>query len=266
MASTRPHSLRLIRAKARAPRIAFIAAVTVLALGGVRSVVAPRVPPAAKATTTVASADLAAQALAEDFTRAFLAGPEDEEPVPWSDHPAAGEARLWTSIVADSPAGRGRRVITVAARDKGSLSYVAVTVRRGADRRLSVAGPPALVGPPPTDRQSLGVPETEVEEVVLRNVVTRVVRHYVGRERQDLEADLDRGTRVTLPSRGYRVASTDAITWSAPGRRVAVAVTARDSGDRELDLRYELSVVRRAGRWFVRAVHVDQPPPKEQIR
>src|SRR2546423_11387553 len=63
--------LRVIRATARASRGALLAASVVLAALGLKSLMAPQ-PVARLATSREPGYDLAAEAFAEDFTRAYL--------------------------------------------------------------------------------------------------------------------------------------------------------------------------------------------------
>ena len=48
-----------------------------------------------------------------------------------------------------------------------------------------------------------------------------------------------------------RVVSAETPTWVVRGRSVGVQVLVRSPGGLQLSLRYELAVVRRAGRWLV---------------
>jgi hypothetical protein len=156
-------------------------------------------------------------------------------------------------------------VVTVAVDDGAAMSYLAVTVGRDRGGRLFVTGAPALVGPPATATGASSDAEVEVDDSVLRDVVGRVVRHYVSGDRADLAADLDAGAKVTLPSDRLQVADVLATTWVTRPARVAVTVTARGAGGLLLTLRYELGVVLHGGRWLVSSVHVN-PLYREEPR
>ena len=160
----------------------------------------------------------------------------------------------WTAVVGVASQSGRRSVVTVAAETSLGVLHLAVSVERDERGALSVAGTPALVGPPITARAKPRV-EREVDDESLRAVAGRVVKNYLTRERDDLAADLAPGAVVSLPDLRLRVGSVDGVTWS--GRRVAVAVTARGRDGLRLALRYELVVVRRGGRWLVRTVHTN---------
>jgi hypothetical protein len=91
----------------------------------------------------------------------------------------------------------------------------------------------------------------------LRSVVERVVRNYLGAERDDLAADLHPDAVVSVPAQRLAVRSIDAVSWARPPRRVAVQLVAALTHGPRLTLRYELDVLRLGGRWVVRTVHTD---------
>jgi len=152
--------------------------------------------------------------------------------------------------------------VTVVAGVGSSLTYLAVPIERDDKHRVFVAGPPAIVGPPPIARGASSPAELEVDDPALRDVATRVVRHYLARDSQDLAADLDRSAIVTLPTQPLLLADVEAVTWVSRARLVAVAITATDRDGRRLPLRYELALVRRSGRWLVNTVDVNPLPPE----
>ena len=264
-------SLLRIRAKARAPRAALILASVVLAAVGLKSLLSP-VPVPAPVKSDASTRDVGAAAFAEAFARAYFTfdsgSPESRdralerfmprsrigaiESVPRSD-----ESVRWSTIAAERPAGLRRRVVTVALQTSTTLRHLAVTVGRDDRGFLFVASAPAVVGPPPTAEEQRMSTERDVEDGELRTVATRVVKNYLAREREDLAADLDPEAVVSLPDTPFQVASLDSVTWAATNRRVAVAVTAAARDGLRLALRYELAVVRRAGRWLVKTVHVN---------
>ena len=272
MGSVEITPLWVVRWRSRAPRLAFVAATSVLAALGAQRLITP-LPSASVAASRAPTEDLAARALAEDYARVYLTAEPDalgSELTWWpraDGHDARNSARRslrWTSVVADQPNRDGLRTVTVAVRAERSLTYLAVTVGRDTKRRLVIAAPPAIVGPPPMARDGLSEPELEVEDPAVRDVAARVVRHYLARHRQDLRADLDRGAAVTLPAQPLRLTAVDAITWVRRAHRVAVVVTAQDHSGSRLPLRYELALVRRAGRWLVHTVHVNALPQEGQ--
>lgn len=216
--------------------------------------------------------DIAAAGLAERFARTYLTWDVDgserrdatlahlmggTSTVSVEDVGRRGQHVVWSLVVGERPVGPRRRVVTVAAQTTSSLVHLAVTVDRDARGFLYVAGPPAFVGPPATADDVSSEPERDVQDTDLRAVAQRVVTNYLAREGDDLRADLDPRALVTLPAEPMRVSAVDGLTWVTPNRRVAVAITAAGSHGMRLALRYELSVVRRARRWFVRTVHVN---------
>ena len=257
-----------LRWSARAPRIAFFAVAAILALSGLRTVIAGP-PEAPAAPRPVATSDLGAASFAEAFARAYLswdpARPEVHERVVArfaSDElePGAGissvrraQRVLWSAAVGEESHDR-RRLVTVAVQTDAQLLHLAVPVMR--DRRgfLLVSGYPAVVGAPAANVRAELPSERDVEDEQLRTVAERALRNYLGAERPNLLADLDPAAVVSLPETPLRVESVDELTWA--GRdRVAAEVRARAQGA-ALTLRYELAVVRRE-RWYVRAIQTD---------
>jgi hypothetical protein len=251
--------------------VAAVAACTLLAAIGLKSLVAPAHERGAPAVTR-SSTDMSAAGVAEVFARTYLtwdaSGSEQRaavldrlmpnEDAGSSDDLGRRDQRvLWTAVVAERAGARRRRTITVAAQTTDGLVHLAVTVDRDDRGFLYVAGPPAFVGPPATAGDVSVEPEREVADAELRTVAGRVVSNYLARERDDLRADLDPRAVVTLPEEALRVVAVDAVTWIAPNRRAAVAISVAGPHGLRLALRYELSVVRRAGRWLVRTVHVN---------
>lgn len=264
-------SVTTLRWRARAPRLALIGTCGVLCMAGLRAMLVDKAPVSADSSAVrvdVASID----GFAEAFARTYLSfSPRD---------PAVREKQLrafgfdvgaltgddggerprtiaWSAPVASSSGGRGRRIVTVLADDGRRRWYLAVTVARDRTGRLAVVALPAVVGPPAVRANVAAAPELEVDDPALTQVARRAVRHYVAGERTDLVADLAPRAAVTLPSLSLRVADVVAVTWAARPRRVAVAVVAAASGGLRLTLRYELDMVRVAGRWLVRRVQVN---------
>ena len=261
-------SLLSVRAAARAPRLAAYGAAAVLALVGLKALVAPTpAPPAARAVTTAGQS--ATGAFAEAFTRAyFTVDLADRER--WSQAvaafapsgtlvmtpPSERAVRVtWTAVLDSATTSAHEVAVTVVADTSIGLLHLAVPVARDREGALRVSAPPALVGGPPVAQDADSRVEREVDDEALRAVAGRVIKNYLARERDDLAADLAPGAVVSLPDLRFRVASIDGVTWS--GRRVAVSLTARGRQGLRLELRYELVVVRRGGRWLVRTVHTN---------
>ncbi len=98
--------------------------------------------------------------------------------------------------------------------------------------------------------------ERDVEDRQLRAVCERVVRNYLAADRQDLQADLAPGARVSLPALRLHLRSVETVAW-ASASRVAVTVDAARPGGALAALRYELAVLQSGGRWLVKSVVVD---------
>jgi hypothetical protein len=242
----------------------------ILAVLGLKGLAAPNRDPAAPARAA-APVDVSASAFAEMFARTYLTWDADgskqrEEALARmmprgeaasTDDLGRRDQRVdWSLVVADRPLRR-RRVVTVAAQTSTGLVHLAVTVARAGRGFLYVPSPPAFVGPPATASDVSPEPERDVEGPELRAVAGRAVTNYLAREREDLRADLDPSAVVSLPEHPLRVTAVDGVTWVAPNRRVAVALSASGPHGLRLALRYELSVTRHAGRWLVRTVHVN---------
>ena len=270
-AEDRATPLWRVRAAARAPRAVVLSVCGVLGLVGLKTLFTPSDPPPATPAPS-AQADVVAAAFAESFARAYLtweAGGSDRRDealarlMPRDDAASADDVGrrhqrvLWSLVTADRPVGAYRRIVTVAAHTTAGLVHLAVPVARNDRGFLYVPSPPALVGPPATATDVAVPAEREVRDPELRTVAGRVVTNYLAREREDLRADLDADAVVSLPDEPMRVDGVDGVTWVAPDRRVAVAVSAAGPRGLRLALRYELSVTRRAGRWLVRTVHVN---------
>jgi hypothetical protein len=261
-----------------APRVALFAACGALTLFGFVRTFAPTRSTPQVASVARAEGTTEEQALAERFAAEYLSLTPDQEYVRDGrlralglvDSAASGDrvgsrrmrpTQLSTAAVLRV---RGGVDVTVAVSDGQGWRYLAVPVRRTTEG-LTIGGPPALVGPPRIAINALSRPEDEVSDADLKQVVARVVRHYVAGERTDLAADLSPRAVVTTPATDLRVASVEAVTWAAAPRRVAAVVQARGRDGLNLMLRYELAVVRRGGRWLVTAV-AGNPTTEEQGR
>jgi hypothetical protein len=239
----------------------------VLALVGLKALAAPAEQPKPKGAP-VAQRDLAAETFAEAFVRAYVSRDVDNPErrgrtlqrfglpadAVVGDQGERSETVRWSAVVSSARSSLGR-VVTVAAETDRRRLHLAVTVRRDEQGLLAVVALPAIVGPPPVAHETRPRLEDEVGDPALRAVASRVVKNYLARERDNLAADLARGAVVSLPEERLRLASIDGVTWS--DRRVAVGLTAETADGLRLSLRYELAVVRDAGRWLVRTVHVN---------
>ena len=269
--ATRP--LWAVRAAARAPRFAVLAACGLLALAGARALLAPQ-PQLSAQPRSVTPVDVAARSFAEAFARTYLTWnanePEareraiarvlgaDVEPGGGLVVPPRGAQRVsWTAVEGDRTASARRRIVTVVAETSRGPVHLAVPVSRDDRGLLFVSGVPAIVGPPARTSTGAAPPEVEVEDRALRAVGSRVVRNYLAGERDDLAADLAPGAIVSLPELRLKVRSTDAVTWVSEPRRLAVALTASTTDGARLSLRYELGVARVSGRWVVRTIHIN---------
>jgi hypothetical protein len=263
-------SLRTLRWKARAPRLLMATCVTLLALAGLRAVVAPTEERAAS-VRVADPVNLPAAAFAEAFTRVYLAwhpaDPErrerllagflsrDLDPDAGMAPSGSRERRVdWTAVASERRVG-SRTTVVVAVETNGEMIHLAVPVERDKRGFLAVATYPALVGAPATNPDISPPAEQDVDDPELRAVTERAVRNYLAGQRRNLAADLADGAIVALPSKRLTVESVESITWAA-GRRVAVQVRASDAGAANWTLRYELAVLRRE-RWYVRSLHIN---------
>ncbi len=264
-------SMSMLRWRARVPRIALICTCVVLSTVGLRTSLGHK-PPVASRSAAVTTSSTSVDGFAEAFTRTYLSfSPRDAaarerqlrafgfdaDGLSGDDGGNSPRTIAWSAPVASSPGGRGRRVVTILADDGHRRWYLAVTVTIDRTGRLAVVVPPALVGPPAVRSVAAVAPELEVDDPALTQVAVRAVRHYLAGERSDLVADLAPRAAVTLPSAPARVADVVAVTWVGRPSRVAVSVVAAAPGGLRLTLRYELDMVRVAGRWLVRCIQVN---------
>jgi len=261
-------SLRAVRLAARLPRIALIATCVVLSLAGARTIVRGEQLAAAPRTQATTTNDLEAEALAERFVRTYLE---------WDGQEVAENLRGLAADI-DTPsvpatirqhvrwvaAARAERVgahvvVTVAAATSRALYHLAVPIgrRRGL---LYIEHEPALVGAGPTGVAPRERPKPEVDDRKLAAVIRRALTNFLARDRADLVADLDDAAVVVLPEQDARLLAVDELTWAVPRQRVGAVVRVRLPDRVELPLRYELAVVRRAGRWLVRAINTNPTP------
>ncbi len=278
MAAPPTVSVARLQFSARAPRVAVLATCGVLTFAGVaRTFSAPGAAPAPR--TTIAAREYTEErGVAERFALEYFTlkpGGEDARQqrlqafglaeAAVSPDRLGGRPLTPRSVVTVATQARTDGVdVTVAVEDDSAWQYLAVPVRR-TRQGLSISGPPALVGPPHVAVGELAKPEDEVQDAALKQVAARFVRHYLAGDRVDLAADLTPRSTVSPPVSNLRVTSFESVTWARAPRLVATTVRARNKDGLALTLRYELTVVRRGGRWLVAAV-AGNPNTKEQRR
>lgn len=267
-------SARLERLRARAPRYAFIAGCTILALLGARQIIFPHDhPPPARSHP---ESDLPLHAFATGFARAYLAydaaDPAARERALRSylpDHlapdagfaPARGaQAVLWAEVASDQEAIAGGRIVTVAAQTDAAPApvYLAVPLARARGGALTLIGYPAFVGPPLSTTATEERSHPPVTDPELADTARRVVANYLARSPVNLEADVSPDASVTFPTEPLAVTSSDEVVWAiAPGgRAVLISVEATDPRGNQHSLVYELGVANRQGRWYVTWIEV----------
>ncbi len=262
-------ALWVLRLRARMPRLVLAAGGTVLCAMGVRSLLVPPVGPPTRPATAGFST-VAVEGFAQRFARAYLS-PDDPSrergrelaalTTPGINLGAAALTRSarqvqWTTVVGAQRTGPRRVTVVVEAPVAGGVVDLAVPVAWDGEGRLVVPAAPALVGPPLTTTTAAGAVERVVEDAQLRAVCERVVRNYLAGDRQDLQADLAPGARVSLPRVRLRLRGVEEVTWASVSR-VAVSIAAASPDGGVAALRYELAVGQYSGRWLVKSVVVD---------
>lgn len=255
----RAQSLPAVRFHGALPRRMFLIAAAVLALLGGKTLMAPTpgVRPADHAA--VPASDVRVAGFAESFARAYLTidprQPDRRARALESYGLREDETQARLKLIAEWVAARdvrrlgGRQQVTVEAQTDDGTIYLAVFVtdQRG---QLKVLDAPAIVGAPRTAPP--GRPPTEYEAGVpaLQTVVTRALRHYVRGDATDLAADMA-GAIPPVPDNGFTAIEIEPITWVRRGRTVAARALITSPKGLRFAARYELAVVRRAGRWLV---------------
>jgi hypothetical protein len=173
--------------------------------------------------------------------------------------PAGGEQKVqWTEVVQARATAPGEHVYTVAAQtDSAGLLYLSVSVVRGTDGKLALAGYPAFIGAPASTQAESPSRLREVEEPALQTVITRALRNYLARAESELAADLTASAHVSLPGLTLALQSVHSLDWSPDGRSVLAVVQAQDERGTQYTLGYELDVVSDAGRWEISAIQMD---------
>lgn len=260
-------SARLGRARARAPRYAFLALVLVVCVAGVRSIFLPPSPAPAPGRIGPPT-DYAEQNFALGFARAYLtydAGRPEEreaalEPFVGSGleagagftPPDSGAQEVtWADVAQVQRPLSGGVAITVAAQlsDAREPVYLSVPVERGKGGAIFLSGYPAFVGAP---LQSAGHTATRagdpVEDSAVSELVRRALTNYLAGDAEDLSADLASAATVTLPGAALTLRGLEELDWvdGEGGGAVLATVSATDPRGGTYTLRYEVGVARAA--------------------
>lgn len=273
MPPERTPSLRVMRMTARAPRVVLTVACALLALAGVRAIVAPRPAAPVSRPAPLASADVAIGAFAEAFARAYLTYRGDDvaarqrslagflgadvDPDAGLQPPSPADQRVtWTTTTAVRAIAARRWLVTVAVTvgGDGHVRYLSVPVARDPRGALAVDDYPAVVGAPAHATDLVPPDDIELTDQPLADVAARALTNYLRGARENLRADLAPGARVTTPNPTLRLDGVEALAWRTPGRLLAATVTATDRAGARMRLRFLLTVERR-DRWYLRAVN-----------
>ena len=253
-----------------------LAALSVAGLAAsVRFAVAPPRPAAVPTALPAARPDRAAEGYASLFARRYLtwnaAEPQASqrglaafvgggiEPAGGLQLPPTGEQRVeWDEVVQEREPATGEHVYTVAVQtDTAGLLYLTVSVVRGQNGGLSLAGYPAIVGAPASAPAQPAAHLREVGDSGLVTVVERALRNYLNASTGELAADLTSGARVSLPGLALSLESVQRLDWSPGGGSVLAVIQAQDRRGAQYTLTYELDVADEKGRWEVSAVQMD---------
>jgi len=260
-------SARYGRLGARLPRYGLLAAVLVLCLAGLHSILSP------PATSSPAQApgpplDFAEQSFALSFAHAYLtydAGLPEEREAELGTFAGSGfefdagfrpphsgaQHVLWAEVAQVQRPLAGGVIITVAARLSTATEpvYLSVPVDRDDSGAIYLAAYPSFVGPPLTSArpadQDAGEPVREGEVAAL---VKRALANYLAGDAEDLSADLAGVATVTLPTNRLRLQDVAQLDWVSGhgGGAVLATLEATDPRGGEYTLRYEVGV-RRVG-------------------
>ena len=271
--STRP--LWLIRTARELPRYLLGALAAAGLAASARFAIAPPRPVVPAAPSPQPAPDRAAEGFAALFARRYLtwnaadplashralqafAGPGLEADTALQLPSSGSENVEWVEVVQSREPIAHEHVYTLAAQtDTAGLLYLSVSVARGADGRVALAGYPAIVGPPASDPAQAPPRTREVADPRLATVAERALRNYLAASASELAADLTSGARVSLPGMPLTLISTQRLDWSPDGRSVVAVVRAGDARGVQYTLGYEIDVVQLAGRWEVSALQVD---------
>ncbi|HVX33959.1 MAG TPA: conjugal transfer protein [Solirubrobacterales bacterium] len=260
-------SARLGRARARAPRWAFLALVGILCAAGLRSILLPAAaaPRPARGGSPV---DFAEQNFALGFARAYLtydaARPEKREAAlrPYIGAgieagagftpPEQGSQEVrWADVAQVQRPLSGGVAITVAAQlsDAREPVYLSVPVERGSGGAIFLAGYPSFVGAPlaATGHMSGRAGQPVSDQAVLA-LIRRALGNYLAGDAEDLSADLAGAATVTLPGAGLKLGGVEELEWvdGEGGGAVLATISATDARGGTYTLRYEVGLRRAA--------------------
>jgi hypothetical protein len=264
-------SLRVIRFRAGLPRAIAALFVLVLAVAGVRAILAPSRTAMVKTSVASTRLDQGAEAFAQAFTHAYLTwnanDPNQQQAAlaPFISNaldqgagvqPGPGSQTVeWTYVVGEH-AEAGETLVTVGAQTTAGLVYLSVPVERDSRGFLFVPDYPAFVGPPASNTNADVPPQEQVEDSGLQTVVARAITNYLAGNTANLLADLTPNAVVSLPAEHMTVTNTQQANWVTPGHRVAIQVQASDTHHNSWTLSYEVTV-ERLDRWYVQSIQVD---------
>jgi hypothetical protein len=265
---------RTARLRARAPRVALFLAVGLLALAGLRQIIAPVAPTPTLASREDEAADprMELRGYAEAFARAYFTwdvkdpemriralasfvGASDLGEDAGLSLPERGGQVVWTAPVSERRVGVGWRVrVALQMRQAGAIQYLEVPLARDGKGALFVSDLPAFVSAPsstpPTRRPEL----FDLNDDALTETAARATLNYLARDETQLAADTLPGLSIAPPPLAAKKASVTRLGWLDPeAQLVGVDVSVPLPGGAIAELRYEVSVIH-SGRWFVRAI------------
>jgi Conjugative transposon protein TcpC len=183
----------------------------------------------------------------------------------------AGSAQLQSEQVAEIRVQNARQaVVTLLARVNGRLLELGVPVY-SSGAGLVVSGEPALL--PPPSRAALPQPAAATTDSVTRaallNQLPAFFRAYAGGDQVTLARFLAPGAHViglngavafgsisqlAVPAGGPIRRITAAVVWNVPTPRSGAGTSSVATARASLEMTYEMTVVRRAGSWFVASI------------
>jgi hypothetical protein len=263
--------LRAVRITASLPRVLASIVLLVLAVAGIRSIVARPTKTVVARSAAAPALDQGAEEFAQSFARAYLTwngqsqGQRESALRPFLSsaldqdagvQPGGGSQSVgWTSVVGQQADG-SQTLVTVVAQTSHGLVYLSVPVARDNHGFLFVSNYPAIVGPPASDTTAALPSQQQITDSALQTVVARAVTNYLAGNQANLLADLTPNALVSLPPQHMTVTNTQPATWTVPGRRVAIQVTTNDAHGNSWTLTYEVGV-QKLDRWYVQSIQVD---------